>query len=229
MLHHMVEDVELIGWARDEAGRLRHVASGDAVLARMAIPAEARGLGSAGLEFLRVHAGGSAFHSAAEESYSLTLHRPEAGLLATAEALDAWARYAEAGLTNTVSGDVQARAVASTDLMEQVQLLITDNSVHPAASVVLAGAALEEFLRAKVIANDVPIAGKPGISSYAAGLRTAGLIGAQDSKDITSWAGQRNEAAHGQFEMLSRPRAQIMIDGINLFLQINSVERLKDG
>jgi hypothetical protein len=32
-------------------------------------------------------------------------------------------------------------------------------------------------------------------------------------------AGQRNEAAHGQFENLSKQRARIMVDGINLFMQ----------
>ncbi|GAA4234995.1 hypothetical protein GCM10022254_41190 [Actinomadura meridiana] len=42
---------------------------------------------------------------------------------------------------------------------------------------------------------------------------------AQEVKDITAWAGQRNDAAHGQFDSLSKARAQIMIDGINLFIQ----------
>ena len=60
---------------------------------------------------------------------------------------------------------------------------------------------------------------KPGIASYANALRTIGELSPQDVKDITAWAGQRNEAAHGQFDGLSRERAQIMVDGINLFMR----------
>jgi hypothetical protein len=49
-------------------------------------------------------------------------------------------------------------------------------------------------------------------------LRKSGYLSAQDIKDVTAWAGQRNEAAHGQFERLTHERAQIMVDGINLFI-----------
>ena len=188
----------------------------------MAVPAQARGLGSAALEFLRIHASGSAFQSAAEAAFTLKIANVGAGLDGAAEALDAWARYAEEGLVDAVSDDAQARATASTDLMEQVQQLISDKAVHPAASVVLAGAALEEFLRSKILKGNVTVPGKHGIASYASALRAAGTISAQDVKDITSWAGHRNEAAHGQFDQLSRQRAQIMVDGVNLFLQIHS-------
>jgi hypothetical protein len=61
--------------------------------------------------------------------------------------------------------------------------------------------------------------GRPSISTYASTLRQSGYLSAQDVKDVTAWAGQRNEAAHGQFERLSRDRAQIMVDGINLFIR----------
>ena len=77
-------------------------------------------------------------------------------------------------------------------------------------------------MRSKILKGNVTVAGRHGISSYASALRTAGAISAQDVKDITSWTGHRNEAAHGQFDQLSRQRAQIMVDGVNLFLQIHS-------
>jgi hypothetical protein len=81
------------------------------------------------------------------------------------------------------------------------------------------GAALEEFLRSQVSASNATVDGRPGISAYANALRSSGSFSAQDVKDVTAWAGQRNEAAHGQFERLSRDRAQIMVDGINLFIR----------
>jgi pheromone shutdown protein TraB len=65
----------------------------------------------------------------------------------------------------------------------------------------------------------VQVKGKPGINSYAQALQAGGSLSAQDVKDITAWAGQRNEAAHGEFAKLSPERAQIMIDGINLFMR----------
>jgi hypothetical protein len=46
---------------------------------------------------------------------------------------------------------------------------------------------------------------------------------AQEQKDVTSWAGHRNEAAHGEFDKLSHDRARLMVDGINLFMQTRAV------
>jgi hypothetical protein len=111
------------------------------------------------------------------------------------------------------------RVDAATDLTEQVQLLLDEPEVHPAAPVVLAGAALEEFLRSRVVATGTTISGTPGIDTYASALQAAGDLSSTELNAITAWAGQRNEAAHGRFENLSKQRAQIMVDGINLFMQ----------
>ena len=97
--------------------------------------------------------------------------------------------------------------------------MLDDKRTHPAAPIVLAGAALEEALRSLVIQNRATIVGKPGLNAYAAALKSASVLTTQDVKDITSWAGQRNEAAHGDFANLSPERAQIMVDGINLFMR----------
>jgi hypothetical protein len=47
----------------------------------------------------------------------------------------------------------------------------------------------------------------------------ATLSDTQDVKDITAWAGQRNDAAPGDFGKLDVQRARLMADGINLFMQ----------
>jgi hypothetical protein len=103
--------------------------------------------------------------------------------------------------------------------MEQVQILLDDRKVHPAGPVMLAGAALEEFLRSMIVTSTLQPKGKPGISSYAATLREANLLTAQDVKDITAWGGMRNDAAHGNFGAITIDRARIMVDGINLFMR----------
>jgi hypothetical protein len=82
----------------------------------------------------------------------------------------------------------------------------------------LAGAALEEMLRAEVAAAGLSVNGT-GMNSYAQALRANGTLTGQDLKDITAWAGQRNDAAHGNFAVLSKERAHLLADGINLFMR----------
>ena len=61
---------------------------------------------------------------------------------------------------------------------------------------------------------------KPGIDAYAKALRTADLITKQDMKDVTSWAGTRNHAAHGEWdEVNDRSRMRLMLEGVNLFMR----------
>ncbi len=39
-------------------------------------------------------------------------------------------------------------------------------------------------------------------------------------KDITSWAGLRNHAAHGEWdEVKDKTRVSIMLEGVNLFMR----------
>jgi uncharacterized protein YutE (UPF0331/DUF86 family) len=130
-----------------------------------------------------------------------------------------WADFAEAGLADAEPFEVRARFESSTDLMEQVQRLLDDGSVHHAAPVVLCGAALEEFLRALATAASPGIGGTPTLDKYATELQKAGVITRQDAKDIRSWAGLRNSAAHGHFDDFSLEQAQLMAQGVNLFMR----------
>lgn len=209
-----VED--LVQWAEKEAHRLR----GEATHVGLAHGALGLSHAAAALEFLRRHAPGSHFLSSAER-----LFQKEAALTAspaikgTADILDAWARSTTESWAESLPFEVQSRIEAATDLMEQVQQLLDDPKVHPAAPVVLAGAALEEFLRSRINAKGLTPNGKPGINAYASALQTEGDLSRQEVKEITAWAGRRNDAAHGDFSHLSRDSARLMVDGINLFLQ----------
>lgn len=192
-------------WARTEARSLR-----GALVSRMATLAPAA-------DFLRSQAGAqSAFYTTAVRAMKLppSIARPE-----IADALEGWARYADDELAAGVSFESRARLEASTDLLEQVETRLQDKTVHVAAPIVLAGAALEEFLRSLIAQHGIAFHRKPSISAFADELRKTGALTKQDVKDITSWAGQRNDAAHGDFDQLSRERARIMVDGINLFMR----------
>jgi hypothetical protein len=129
-----------------------------------------------------------------------------------------WADFIRAGLAQ-IPEEAQTRIAAASDLMEQVETLLQDRRVHPSEPVMLAGAALEELLRSLVDSSGAKPRGKPGINSYTVALREAGALNAQEVKDITSWAGMRNSAAHGQFDQIELPNARLMAQGINLFMQ----------
>lgn len=207
---------DLINWAETEAKRIR------GSLDKLQLEVFTYGLSetSAALEFLRRHAPGSQFARSAE-ALSLTGAGLTADSAATAVAdiLDAWARSANESWAEALPFEVQARIDAATDLMEQVQQLLDDSKVHPAAPIVLAGAALEEFLRSRITAKGLSPSGKPGINTYATALQQAGDLTRQEVKNITSWAGLRNHAAHGEWDQISREEARILVAGINLFLQ----------
>lgn len=212
-------DPELAEWVTKEAERLRNVRVPGHDLDFLS-PHSVRSQAAAAVDFLKRYASGTEFLTAAEECFSSSAkHEASHALQQLAEILELWKAFVADGMAHSLPFPVQARIEAATDLMEQVQQLLDDTKVHAAAPVVLAGAALEEFLRSKVHETGVPVSGKPGINSYAGALRIDDHLSAQDVKDITAWAGQRNEAAHGEFEKLSRQRAQLMVDGINLFMR----------
>lgn len=132
----------------------------------------------------------------------------ESGARALADILRAWIAQVDDGTVAPRNIEAQsARAVASTDLMEQVRVLVDDKTIHPAAPVVLAGAALEVALRSAIDQLDLKLTERPSITAYARRLRTARVLSAQDVKDVEQMAGVRNAAAHGDFEELSRERS----------------------
>jgi hypothetical protein len=201
---------ELISWARQEADRVEQLPP-EQVVYRI------RPQTTAAVEFLQRQAPGSqwalqavAFQGSMRNSRDLT--HGLAGFLRS------WAQYVEDGLAQALPLEVERRIEAANDLMEQVEALLRDASVHPAAPVVLIGAGLEQMLRS-MLPEDAVIAGSPGLDKYGAALKKAGAISATEAKDVTAWAGQRNDAAHGHFEDLSRERARIMADAVNAFMR----------
>jgi len=136
-------------------------------------------------------------------------------------ALEAFIRYTESGLLEGISIERKAQIDVVTDFLSQATILLDDREVHPAAPTVITGAALEEFLRNWVDEASLDLEGeKPSIDSYAKVLRKEALITKQDIKDITAWAGLRNDAAHGQWDKVDdRSKISLMLEGVNLFMR----------
>ncbi len=172
------------------------------------------------LEFVRVYAGErSSFYAilkAALPTWSNSLLSTH-----TTRAMSAYVRYLENGLGDGLSIERKARNDVVSDILEQAHALLETPGVHPAAPAVLIGAALEEYLRTWIEDENVDRKGKKSsIDSYATALREADLIKKQDSKDITSWAGLRNHAAHGDWsEVDDKKRIALMLEGVNLFMR----------
>jgi hypothetical protein len=169
-------------------------------------------------EFLHTYAGAkSAFLKLAQSAQGFDSFRVKT----LTAIMDSFVEYLESGLATGLSPERRAQLDVVSDILEQAQSILDNNSNHPAAAAVLVGASLEEYLRSWVEDAGLSIAGsKPGIDAYCKALRTEGLISKQDVKDITSWAGIRNHAAHGEWEEVAdRGRIRLMLEGVNLFMR----------
>lgn len=107
------------------------------------------------------------------------------------------------------------------DFMSQAVELASDKKFHPAAAGILMGASLEEFLKKLAEEKGINLSGaKLTIDPVSRKLYEEQIISKQDLKDITSWAGIRNDATHGNFdEVNDRKRILNAIEGVNLFMR----------
>lgn len=170
-------------------------------------------------ELLRQFAGNdSRFYIGAIDTYGDFSDRRSKAL---ANVLRGFADYIKAGLFQEISPERKAQLDVVSDLLDQANTLLNDKSVHPAAPAVLIGATLEEFLRTWMESLSLSFGSrKPSIDSYAHVLYDASHIDKQDLKDITSWAGICNSAAHGEWANVeSREKVSLMLQGVNLFLR----------
>jgi uncharacterized protein YutE (UPF0331/DUF86 family) len=177
----------------------------------------------AALEFFRQYAGEDSFWTqramAVYENYGERQSR-ESGARALGDLLRAWADQVEAGIVEIAGSRAWAEiGIVSTDVMSQVRRLLEDRSAHPAAAIVLCGAALEIALRSVIQARSLTLPERPTLNALTGILRQAGLITVQDVKDLEQCAGLRNLAAHGDFDHLSHERAGLMEQQTNILLR----------
>ncbi len=172
------------------------------------------------IEFLHVYAGekSSFYKSVAIIDFSKFMNQTIVSNVKGA--LLGFINYVENDLYDDVSIQRRIQIETVSDFLEQANSLLNTPDIHPGAPAMLIGAALEEFLRNWGEEFNLKITGKPGIENYAKSLIEAGLINKQDHKDITSWGGLRNEAAHGKWEEVNdKKRISLMFEGVNLFMR----------
>lgn len=139
----------------------------------------------------------------------------------TKSVLESFVKYVENDLLRSISLEREIQIETISDYLEQAESLLNNKKVHPAAPAVIIGASLEEFLRNWLEEEGVDfLLIKPSLDAYCKELRIKELISKQDVKDITSWGGTRNDAAHGHWENVDdRNRIKLMLEGVNLFMR----------
>ena len=179
-----------------------------------------RGTISEAAEFLRIYAGQKSVFFSNIDRDRQKFSAEYVGKI-TVSVLESFARFLEAGLREEITPIRQAQLDVVSDFLEQAHLLLEQKSVHPAAPAVIIGATLEEFLRTWVETKEISLGNrKPSLETYSQVLRHADLISKQDAKDLLSWGGLRNHAAHGEWsEVAERQRVQLMLEGVNLFMR----------
>ena len=129
--------------------------------------------------------------------------------------------YLSLNLDIKLTDKYQVKIDIINDFMLQAAELAKNKEFHPAAASILLGASLEEYLKKIAEKNEIDLSQvKLSIDPISKKLYEKDIITKQDLKDITSWAGIRNEATHGNFdEVNDRKRVLNAIEGVNLFMR----------
>ncbi|GGF06390.1 hypothetical protein [Flavobacterium limi] len=147
---------------------------------------------------------------------SFTTLRPEVN-----DILRGLRSYVENDLIRKISVEREIQIETVSGYLEQAASLLNDKGVHPAAAAVVIGASLEEFLRnwLEDLQFDISTI-KNSLDAYSQELKKLEKINKQDLKDIISWGGTRNDAAHGHWQNVEdRQRIRLMLEGVNLFIR----------
>lgn len=171
-------------------------------------------------EFLRIYAGedSSFFKTLSQIGSSST---SDFKILRVTQVLTSFIEFVENDLLRSISLEREIQIETVSDYLEQAENLLNDKKVHPAAPAVIIGASLEEFLRNWLEDDGFDLSNiKHNLDAYSTELKKQEKITKQDYKDIVSWGGTRNDAAHGHWDNVDdRKRIKLMLEGVNLFMR----------
>ena len=117
----------------------------------------------------------------------------------------------------------EVEAVVVSEILGQARKLSKTKGVHPAASVIVACAGVEEFLRNWCEAKEINIPEKQrSLSKFAAEHRAGVNIALPIERRISSWADYRNDAAHGaNWEKITQEIANRVVREVEEFVLEN--------
>lgn len=128
-------------------------------------------------------------------------------------------REISSGYFESLTGLIRADTFA--DFLSMADHLLSEGYKDPAA--VLGGSVLEQHLRAladKALVSTTMPDGRPKSADVInSDLVKATIYHKTVQKNVTSWLGLRNDAAHGHYEKYEHANVRLMLDGISLFVQ----------
>jgi hypothetical protein len=105
------------------------------------------------------------------------------------------------------------------DFLEMAEHFLQSGYKDPAA--VIAGGVLEEHLRKLCVKHGVAQSDKPKLDTMNSELAKALAYTKNDQKQVTAWAGIRNDAAHGHYDKYDIAKVEFMVRGIRHFISQN--------
>jgi len=159
----------------------------------------------------------NSFYEAAEKIKITALYAPEQ----IKAILESFLYSVEKDLISNSSYERKIQINVVNDYLSQAEDILDKKELHPATAAFLIGASLEEFLRNWIFDQGLFSESlKPSIDGYSSILKKEGLIDKQEYKEITAWAGIRNNAAHGKWELVSdKEKISYMLAGVNFFIK----------
>lgn len=114
----------------------------------------------------------------------------------------------------------EVEAIVVSEIVTQARKLLKTRGIHPAASIIVACAGIEEFLRSWCEQKSINIPEKQrSLSKFAQELRAGGEIALPVERRIQSWADYRNDAAHGaNWSEINKQLAEKIISEIQEFI-----------
>jgi hypothetical protein len=177
------------------------------------------------LQFVRTYIGSKSEFYKSLKNFTKTFSDTSYNkLIASSSVLNSIKGYLNLNLELGRSLNYRVKIDIISDFLMQAIQLANDTKYHPAAAAILLGASLEEFLKQLSEQKDIDLSEiKQTIDPISKKLYEQGIITKQDLKDITSWAGLRNDATHGKFDQVNdRERVLNAIEGVNLFMRKHS-------
>lgn len=109
------------------------------------------------------------------------------------------------------------------DFLEMATHLL-DNGYKDAAAVII-GSTLESHIKKLATKNSIPIKHEDGKSVKAEkinqDLASADVYTKLDQKNVTSWLGLRNEAAHGNYDVYTIAQVRLFVSSVQDFITRN--------
>jgi hypothetical protein len=107
------------------------------------------------------------------------------------------------------------------DFLEMAEYLLQDEGLKDPAAVMIGGV-LEQHLRKLCDKHSIPTVGTDGkpkkLDVMNAELAKANVYGKNEQKQITAWAGIRNDAAHAHYDKYKKEDVDIMTRWVRNFL-----------